>query len=70
MNYKIKQNGETLLDSVYANRNLDNDIIDNILYSTTWEDPNIYANIECGYKLLMNTINKGGDIWVCVDPDV
>lgn len=68
MNYKIKQNGDTLLDSVYANRNLDNDIIDNILYSTTWEDPNIYTNMECGYELLMKHIKLNNKIYTVVDP--
>ena len=29
-----------------------------------------YKNINEGYELLMNTIKKGGDIAIVVDPDV
>lgn len=70
MKYKVKQNGDTLLDSVYANRNLNDNIIDNILYSQIWEEPSNYINIHEGYKLLMDIINEGGNIGIPVDPDV
>ena len=70
MEYKINQNGNTLLESVYNNRNLTDEYIDSLLYSETWEDPINYKNISKGYGLLMNTIKKGGDIGIVVDPDV
>lgn len=70
MKYKINQNGDNILESVYNNRNIDDDFIDRILYSQTWEEPSTYKNMEKGYELLMNTIEKGGDIGVIVDPDV
>lgn len=70
MEYKIKQNGDTLLDSIYNNRNLNDDLIDKILYSQKWEEPINYKNMHKGYELLMNTIEKGGDIGIVVDPDV
>lgn len=70
MKYKINQNGDTILDSVYNNRNLNNDLIDKILYSKTWEEPSNYKNMNNGYDLLMKTIDKGGDIGIIVDPDV
>ena len=62
MEYKINQNGNTLLESVYNNRNLTDEYIDSLLYSETWEDPINYKNISKGYGLLMKTIKKGGDI--------
>ena len=70
MEYKINQNGNTLLESVYNNRNLTDEYIDSLLYSETWEDPINYKNINEGYELLMNTIKKDGDIAIVVDPDV
>ena len=70
MEYKINQNGSTLLESVYNNRNLTDEYIDSLLYSETWEDPMNYKNINEGYELLMNTIKRGGDIAIVVDPDV
>ena len=70
MEYKINQNGNTLLESVYNNRNLTDEYIDSLLYSETWEDPINYKNINEGYELLMDTIKKGGDIAIVVDPDV
>ena len=33
MEYKINQNGNTLLESVYNNRNLTDEYIDSLLYS-------------------------------------
>ena len=59
MEYKINQNGSTLLESVYNNRNLTDEYIDSLLYSETWEDPINYKNINEGYELLMNTIKRG-----------
>ena len=70
MEYKINQNGNTLLESVYNNRNLTDEYIDSLLYSETWEDPMNYKDINEGYELLMNTIKRGGDIAIVVDPDV
>ena len=70
MKYIIKQSADNILDSVYINRNINDDIIDSMLYSDTWENPNKYKNINKGYDLLMDTIEKGGDIWVLVDPDL
>lgn len=69
MKYKINKNCETLIDSVYKNRNLTDDYIDKLLYSTTWEDPNVYKNMELGYELLMKHVKKGGDIGVVLDSD-
>ena len=70
MNFIIKQSADNILDSVYINRDINDDIIDSMLYSDTWENPNKYTNINQGYDLLMDTIEKGGDIWVLVDPDL
>ena len=70
MNYRIKQSADNILDSIYINRDINDDIIDSMLYSDTWENPNKYTNINQGYDLLMDTIEKGGDIWVLVDPDL
>ena len=70
MNYIIKQSADNILDSVYINRDINDDIINSMLYSDTWESTNNYTNINKGYDLLMDTIEKGGDIWVLVDPDL
>ena len=70
MNFIIKQSADNILDSIYINRDINDDIIDSMLYSDTWENPNKYTNINQGYDLLMDTIEKGGDIWVLVDPDL
>lgn len=70
LRYKIKQNGDSLLESVYKNRNLTDDYIDSLLYSDTWEEPESYKNMNEGYKLLKKTIEKEGDIGIVVDPDV
>ena len=70
MNYRIKQSADNILDSIYINRNINDDIIDRMLYSDTWESTNNYTNINQGYDLLMDTIERGGDIWVLVDPDL
>ena len=52
MEYKINQNGNTLLESVYNNRNLTDEYIDSLLYSETWEDPINYKNIN--YQKMVN----------------
>lgn len=67
--YKINKNGDTLLDSVYENRNLTDDYIDSLLYSTTFEDVNNYTNMRNGHELLNKTIEDGGDIGIIIDPD-
>ena len=46
MNYRIKQSADNILDSVYINRNINDGIIDSMLYSDTWENPNKYKNIN------------------------
>lgn len=70
MKYKIKQNGDNLIDSIYNNRDLTDDYIDELLYSKTYESPSNYKNMDEGCKLLKNTIKKGGNIGIVVDPDV
>ena len=72
MNYIVKQSDSDVIESILKNRNITNEQVDAWLgaNSSHWENPNKYTNINQGYDLLMDTIEKGGDIWVLVDPDL
>ena len=70
MNYRINKNGQTLLESVYNNRDLTKEYIDELLNSTTWEDTLNYKNMDRGCELLDKVIAEGGEIGIVIDPDV
>ncbi|MGL4450453.1 MAG: DHH family phosphoesterase [Sarcina sp.] len=69
MKYKVNENGNTLLESIYKNRNLSDEYIDSLLYSTTWEEPEAYKNMQKGYDMLMGHIENNNNIGITIDPD-
>ncbi|MBC6695253.1 hypothetical protein H9L25_00475 [Terrisporobacter mayombei] len=70
MKYKINKISNDVIDCIYENRGLTDEMVDAILDSDieNWEDTLNYKNIDRGYKRLMKSIENNDLIGVLVDP--
>lgn len=70
MKYKINKISNDVIDCIYGNRGLTDEMVDAILDSDieNWEDTLNYKNIDRGYKRLMKSIENNDLIGVLVDP--
>ena len=71
MEYKINQTSSDVIESIYNNREINDDKIDKWLYadSSAWENPSNYPDIDKAYRLLMKCIDENKPIFVNQDLD-
>lgn len=72
MEYEIKQSADDVIESIYKNRGINDDLIDSWLYAneSNWESPENYPNIHKAYECLMRNIKEDKDIFIAQDSDL
>lgn len=71
MKYKFNKLSNDVIENIYLNRELTDNIVDEILNADEkfWEDTHNYLNIDKAYNRLMDSIENNENIGILVDND-